>query len=225
MASFTTLDIRNILLTQDQSSGDDVIIGDDFAVTYEAGLGNDFVSGGDGSDTYVFNQGDGQDIIADNGFLDGDVLDIRGYSSADATFSLINGDNNDLLISFANGDSITVVNTVNNTASGAIETIMFDGDGVSFTNAELRALILAQQATNGDDVINGYSTRDTITGGTGDDFLSGGDGSDTYIFNAGDGNDIIEENGFGDTDVVNIVGYSSTEAQYFTVPGLSLIHI
>ncbi|WP_371395684.1 cadherin-like domain-containing protein [Fretibacter rubidus] len=219
-ASFTMADIRTILRGQDQTPGDDLISGDAFSDSYEGGLGNDYISGGDGSDTYIFNAGDGNDKIFDNGFRDTDVLDIRGYSSTDATFSFLNGDRNDLVITFANGDRIEIVDTIDETNAGTIETITFDGDGVSFTNAEIRALILSQQATAGDDVIIGYSsTEDVITGGAGNDLLIGGDLSDTYIFNAGDGNDIIDDDGFRDNDVVNIIGYSSTDAQFFTVPG------
>ena len=58
------------------TAGDDVIVGTnttdriyglDGNDTLIGGTGNDTLSGGNGGDTYIFNRGDGQDIIADGG--------------------------------------------------------------------------------------------------------------------------------------------------------------
>ena len=69
---------------------------------------------------------------------------------------------------------------------------MFD-DGTVWTQADLRTKWLAQAATAGDDVINGFNTDDTIRGGAGNDTLNGGSGNDAYVYARGDGNDTITE--------------------------------
>ncbi len=212
--TLTMADINALLLAQQQTTGDDVINGSPLADTLEAGLGDDIIFGGNGSDTYIFNAGDGDDIIEDNGSADNDVLDIRGYSSTQTTFSLLPGDVDDLLITFVSGDSIIIRNTLNQSFQDAIELITFDGDGVSFNMADIRAILITQQQSTGDDNITGFALNDIIEGGLGDDYLTGGNGSDTYIFNAGDGRDVINDNGSADNDILDIRGYSSTDASF-----------
>ena len=219
--TWTMADLRAILLAQEQTAGDDSVVGFTFDETFEAGTGNDVIIGGDGSDTYIFNIGDGQDVIEDNGFQDLDVLDIRGYSSADATITRIPGDADDVLIRFANGDQIIIRNTLLESNGDEIEEIRFDGDGAVLTMADLRLAIIAGQQTVNDDEITtlGSSFDEIFEGGLGNDFIIGGDGSDTYIFNLGDGVDVIDDGGFQDTDVLDIRGYSSTAASYSLAPG------
>ncbi|PIE10284.1 MAG: hypothetical protein CSA70_11910 [Rhodobacterales bacterium] len=47
------------------------------------GIGNDTLIGGDQSDTYVFNAGDGVDLVQDDGYYDTDVLVFNSFASAD----------------------------------------------------------------------------------------------------------------------------------------------
>ena len=210
-------DIRQMLMAEQNQQTNARLTGfGASADTLEAGLGDDFMSGRDGSDIYIFNQGDGSDIIEDIGWQDTDVLQINGYSSFDASFSLVFGTNDDLSIRFANGDTIIIRNTLTGSNSNEIEQITFSGDGVTYTMLDIRTLILTQQSTNGDDTIFGFSVanNETLEGGLGDDFMSGRDGSDTYIFNAGDGQDVIEDNGWRDTDVLDIRGYAQSDASF-----------
>ncbi|MEM8837211.1 MAG: calcium-binding protein, partial [Pseudomonadota bacterium] len=58
---------------------------------------------------------------------------------------------------------------------------------------DLNREILARAATDGDDVIHGFFTLDTLYGGAGNDDLHGGDSDDTYQWGRGDGNDRIFE--------------------------------
>ena len=84
-------------------------------------------------------------------------------------------------------------------------------DGTVWTVENLRARLLVDAATDGDDVIHGFDSGDTIAGGLGndtlyggkgndtltgadgDDVLFGGDGADTFEFNIDDGADTIED--------------------------------
>src|SRR3546814_11629254 len=77
------------------------------------------LSGDGGNDTYVFNAGDGQDVITEWGDSGGgdsgtDVLELgAGISPADITVTQANG-GNDLVLSIAGGtDSIRLNYTIN----------------------------------------------------------------------------------------------------------------
>ena len=54
--------------------------------------------------------------------------------------------------------------------------------------------MIANAKTSGDDAIYGMLNANTIDGGAGDDFLSGKEGDDTYIFGQGYGRDVIIDN-------------------------------
>ncbi|MFX8965123.1 hypothetical protein ABTN15_20310, partial [Acinetobacter baumannii] len=69
---------------------------------------------------------------------------------------------------------------------------VFD-NGTVWSQADLRAKVIAQAETAGNDGINGFNTNDTFRGGAGDDMLSGGAGDDTYVYARGDGHDTIIE--------------------------------
>jgi Ca2+-binding RTX toxin-like protein len=49
-----------------------------------------------------------------------------------------------------------------------LESISF-ADGVTWSIATLRSMILSQAATSGSDTIIGFNTADTLYGGAGDD--------------------------------------------------------
>ena len=203
--------VRTMVLAGLATDGDDSISGwgnNNTADTLFGGLGNDTLSGLDGADTYVFNVGDGQDVIDDNGNYDTDKLIIDGYVQSDVTFSRA-GD--DLIISFSgSSDQITIINTLDLDSKDQIERIEFT-DGTVLLIDAVRMEVLASLATDGDDSITGWgssNTPDTLLGGLGNDTLHGLDGSDTYIFNAGDGQDVIEDNGNYDTDQLIIHGYN-----------------
>gem|GEM_PF-2274993 len=214
--TLTSAQVRAAIITQEQTAGDDVINGFFDANVITGGLGDDILSGRDGADDYIFNIGDGDDIIIENGFFDNDELIFNGYSSTDATFARGVVDRTDLIITFLSGDSVTIRNTLSASTSNEVELITFNGDAVTLTTADIVDLLIDAASTAGDDEIIGSNLVEEFEGGLGDDFINGGDGSDTYIFNAGDGNDTILEGGFFDTDVIDIRGYSSTDATFGT---------
>lgn len=221
--TLTADQIRDILIAQDETSGDDHIIGFERGETIEAGQGNDYVNAGDGSDTYLFNMGDGQDIIDDNGFADTDSVVFTDYALADATFERAGSDLNSFIISFANGDQVVVRDSFNGQTSGSVEQIIFQGTGSDevLTIADVRALIFAGEATSGNDNLDASNNglNDTLEAGAGDDYMSGNDGADTYIFGLGDGRDVIFDNGFGDADVLDLSDFASTDVTVRFVEG------
>ena len=60
--------------------GDDNLVGGDGNDTLMGGTGNDSLWGNDGADTFIYNAGDGKDLIV--GFDDTDMLQITGTFSA-----------------------------------------------------------------------------------------------------------------------------------------------
>ncbi len=192
-------------------AGNDTLTGNNGNDSLIGGEGNDRLYGSDGSDSYIFARGDGVDVIEDNGFADTDRLVIQGYTPAEVTLGRSAPGSNHLVLTFAGTtDQITVLNALNNSAGDNIEEYLFD-DGTVWTPNDLRATLISQSQTAGDDVIHGFGVSDVLEGGLGNDQLYGGYGSDSYIFTRGDGVDLIEDNGFGSTDRLVIHGYAPGE--------------
>ncbi len=191
--------------------GNDTLYGNKGNETLDGGLGTDTLSGDVGNDTYLFNLGDGQDTILENG----GTLDIlrfgAGITSGDITFSR---SGSDLVLSITGGDQVTIQNW-GASETARIDRIEFSGGAVwdsAFIQSQLSGLpilgttgndtLYAWAAENstlqglaGNDHLNGGDGNDTLIGGLGTDILQGGAGNDTYLFNLGDGQDIIAEGG------------------------------
>ena len=187
-------------------SGNDTInAGDDDDVLI-GGKGNDTLNGGYGRDTYIYNLGDGADII--NETRGNDKIKFgTGITQDDLTFTQ-EGNNLRILIGDDPYQNILINNFYSN-VNNQVETLQF-ADGSSF-NLSTQGLTLQQ--TNADDTVNGtyyndviygnggHDTinasegNDTIVGGIGNDILNGGNGDDAYVYNLGDGFDTISETG------------------------------
>jgi Ca2+-binding RTX toxin-like protein len=188
--------------------GNDFIFGGGGSDTIDAGLGDDVVYtsmsaldeddvilGGDGSNTLVF------DRPGESGGWDSDSYGSVTFNLATdignaSNFSNIGGSNgNDTLtgdysnnvIIGAGGDDVL-------NGSGGDDTIYGDdhrGDhngltyGIRKYNMDYGNDILIGGL--GSDVIDGSYGDDTLYGGAGQDFLTGGEGIDTFVFNPGDG--------------------------------------
>ena len=228
---WTMADVRAQLLAAAATSDNDVISGfsgsgfNGFSDTLEGGLGNDTLHGLDGSDTYVFNRGDGVDSIDDNGSHDTDRLVIKGYAPGEVSLARAVADSDDLVVTFAGtSDQITVWNTLEDNGHDVIEEMAFD-DGTVWTMADVRARIIMAEATNGNDVITGFNGAnfggfdDTLEGGLGNDTLRGLNGDDTYIFSRGDGADTIDDDGLNDFDTIVVNNYFSTDAVFYQASG------
>ncbi len=183
-------------------AGDDVLIG---------GLGADTLEGGEGADTYIYNAGDGADLINDWGDpADNDALHLgAGLLSTNVAVERGSASIWDMVLDFGAGDQITAQGHFGSNMQ-FIEQVKF-ADGTVWSEEDLRLTYLSQHSTSGDDTIDGffvddvidagagndavyaYDGDDTITGGTGNDYLEGLQGADTYIFNVGDGSDLIQE--------------------------------
>ena len=87
-------------------SGNDTLSGGNGDDLLEGGIGNDTLNGGAGDDTYIFNLGDGQDTIRENGDGADRILFGEGIESSDLMFEK---EGNNLKISvIGQNDTITV---------------------------------------------------------------------------------------------------------------------
>src|SRR6185436_16059173 len=187
--------LRVMLLAQASTSGNDTIIGFNTADVLQGGAGNDTLDAGSGDDTYVYARGDGNDVITErNGTLDKLVL--HGIAPGDISLAR-NGNHVTLVIAESSvgagdGGSIQLKDELEWNYDRGIEQIVFD-NGTIWTPTDLRAMVLAQAFTSGNDTIIGFNTADGLQGGTGNDTLIGGAGDDSYIYTRGDGTDIIDD--------------------------------
>ena len=182
------------------NGGNDTIRGDNGNDILIGGKGDDILHGGYGDDTYIFNKGDGNDIIVDYGGIN--TLQFgEGISRNDLEFNTTNL-GSDLKISFKNSPNDSIIlnqSSVKNIrfASGEILNLN-DINAIKITGTEGSDVIRAGiniphiiEGGNGNDDIRGNDYTKSISGGKGNDKLYGGSGDNIYIFNKGDGADII----------------------------------
>jgi Ca2+-binding RTX toxin-like protein len=165
------------------------------------GLGDDVINSfydswndQNGSDTYVWSKGDGNDLITDTRYQYGPATDIDTLRLVDvaASEATLQRQGNDLRVSIG-VETITIVSHFSAVTSGpsnGIERIFF-ADGIAIDRAAINAFAMAAAAwigTNGDDVWTGGAGVDVIHGDGGNDVLSGGFGGADLV-TGGLGND------------------------------------
>lgn len=204
----------NALSNTPPTDGDDLLEGGDGNDTLNGGLGNDTLNGGAGNDVYVFQRGSGHDTILES--PGSKTLRFSDLSVEERPALARVGD--DLLLSYGNGDSITVLKHFNGNPVHHFEF----ADGKTFTTEEILAVtpirlgsgddtahfttsysiqVLGGEGNDAISVISGHNRlsgeggNDLLRGGEGHDTLDGGSGNDTLI--GGNGNDVLQ-GGAGD---------------------------
>ncbi|PHM16873.1 MAG: hypothetical protein CJD30_09285 [Sulfuricurvum sp. PD_MW2] len=178
----------------DGGAGNDVLYGDEGDDILAGGSGNDTLDGGSENDTYLYNLGDGKDVILN---VSGkDTLQFGAGISIDSLFVqyLTNGDmviglKEDAKTLSELSDTITIRGW--NNPSNHLESILLsDGSVVNLDTLQI--------PTEGDDLLTFGDNRvsidllggnDTVISGSGNDVIDGGYGDDILI--AGVGNDIL----------------------------------
>ena len=166
---------------------------------FEGGTGDDYIYGTGGANTYIYNLGDGADVIDPTGVGGSSYSAIitsaidkivfgPGILPSDVTFSRVSGYyDKDLKINFTNsGDSISIRYWYSQ-ISQRLQSIEF-ADGTIWTQADFNQLV----GTAGSDSITGDTITiadETMSGGAGNDNLYGGTGNDTL--KGGAGNDSL----------------------------------
>ena len=229
------------------NEGDDTLDGREGNDVLEGGKGNDILSGGGGIDTYIYNKGDGSDVITDG---TAGKLEFKDILSGDV--NLIRR-NSDLVIGFKDSSDtseITLQKYFLSSNDGQpvngkkISEIKF-ADGTIWT-PEIIEQGLPVYGTDGKDTLHGTWKNEAIYGGKGadslygddgndvlegnaeNDILTGGAGSDTYVYKRGDGNDVI--NDFDDSktasssiDTLRLEGFRATDVKTKIKSGSDLI--
>lgn len=196
--------------------------------TLEGGTGNDTLYGSFGNDIYIFNLGDGHDLLIER--RPGEVYSNIEPSTDTLSFGagIAAGDlgfvrrGNDLIIEHANGsDSITVQNWFQEpTDHFKLEHFLF-ADGSELSQADVENRVIWQGTSgvdsfigyrdlddyirlgDGDDKAWGRTGNDLIYGEGGNDYLEGEAGNDTLF--GGSGNDQLD-GGAGDDLLVGGTG-------------------
>ncbi|MBE9591120.1 putative Ig domain-containing protein [Moraxella sp. K127] len=178
--------------------GDDVIV---------SGVGDDYLSGGDGRNTYVFSKNWGKDFVHYDNTGDGyDKLVFTGGNHADFDFYRQNSN----LIVKSGDNQLTLLGVMDAHSTKEVY-FKFDDKIILLTEIlkePIQNLPVSQSdiyinGWRGSDILNGnannnqlfgFDGHDVLIGGTGNDILTGGAGIDSYHFSLGDGIDtIIEE--------------------------------
>ncbi len=198
---WTAEDLMQRLLDEGKTTGDDSIYGYYRQDTIDGGAGNDYLNGAEMSDTYVFDRGYGHDTIEDSyGTALSDNTDkvqfATGILTSDITASRV-GTSLDLVLTIGDtGETLTITNQNQRATIGSpvyeIEEFHF-ADTTVKTAADMRAEVVQNQSTSGNDTIYGYSFADVIDGGAGNDRMEGFGDGDTYKFDVGGGQDVIED--------------------------------
>lgn len=168
---------------------------------YIGGNGNDTAIGSRGADTYIFNAGDGQDIIRENQYnVGGDVLKFGDdIQSSDWTAARVGVD---LVLADSHGlDKITIAQWFDSTDQAAYRIGHAEfADGTIWSAADMTERALTVYGTpdadvlrgldNSEDIIHGLAGDDIIFGYAGNDKLYGDEGADTLY--GGAGNDTLQ---------------------------------
>jgi len=171
------------------SNQNDTLYGLAGSDTLEGQGGDDVLHGGLGSDTYVFNRGDGQDRIIDDRGAGSDTNTLRfGPDILPSDIEVRHLPNGSLyVVLLGTTDRITFGGWYN--GGSRVERFAF-ADGTVIDTSTYDALdVYVQRGSGGDDVLIGSDQDDIIEGYGGNDYLDGVLGND--ILRGGDGDDVI----------------------------------
>ncbi len=209
-------------------AGDDRLTGSWASDTLVGGLGDDRLDGGSGADVYVFGLGDGHDVVEnyDSEWKQDVIRFSQGVLPSMVSLSR-SGD--DVVFRVGESDSLTLRGAYRDSWRyvGRVEF----SDGTVWTPESMRDMIVTRvDGTDGDDELAGYSdgfnfngvetlsggagddrltgswASDTLVGGLGDDALAGNSGDDTLI--GGEGNDTLE-GGYGNDSYIFNAGFGT----------------
>jgi Ca2+-binding RTX toxin-like protein len=183
------------------------------ANTLDGRGGDDTLFGGDDADTFLYQDGFGNDTIeGGEGGTDNDVIDASAVTSG-------------ISVDFTGGETGTVTSGADTVNFSEIESFVLTGQADTI-NGALATDSMTVFAGAGDDTITGGAAADelyggtgsdTINGGGGDDTLFGGDDADTFVLQDGGGTDSIDGGSGGtDTDTIDMSSLTSGVDVTFT---------
>ena len=204
--------------------------------TVSGGRGNDTLVGTGSGNTYLFEAGDGKDVIIDSarlgagyGAFGASRIQLgAGLVSAGTTLTVEGGR---LVLNLADslgatGDQIVLAGFDATNAAGplSIGSVGF-GDGSSMSVGQIVARGFDFAGTAGDDDVQGTNLQDRFAGSAGNDILAGGLGADTYQWGAQFGADRVvdADAGVASTDTLDLSATHSPDQLWFTRVGDDLL--
>jgi trimeric autotransporter adhesin len=208
--------IRDRMVSDQSTSGNDSIFGSAYADVIDGLAGNDTITANSGDDRIGYTSGD--DVIVGNATKNRglDTLDLSQYRAADVRFTVSGWD---VLITTVAGTirlEYQIRNAVGNIDSN-IESILFS-DG-ALNEAGISARATGDQATVGNDNILGTAYADNINGLEGNDTITAGSGNDTLF--GGAGNDSLD----GGVGIDSLVGGTGDDTYIVDVAGDVLVEL
>jgi Ca2+-binding RTX toxin-like protein len=197
-------------------SGNDTLLGSEGQDTLAGQGGQDSLNGGLGEDLLIWNgTGQGRDTLS--GGEGGDRVQVNASSAGNAlTISqsatgrlqiteltatvTVETDVKQVLV---NGNGGADVITVGDISNVALVSLILDGgsgdDTINASGSPTGSIILQGLGGDGNDNLIGGLSAESLTGGQGDDVISGGGGNDTLngndgvdMLTAGDGDDVVD---------------------------------
>ena len=167
-------------------AGEDKLLGGDGNDVLYGGADADVLQGGTGKDAYVYNRGDGEDVVIDPDFTKGSPYLSSlalgpGITRSDVKFRL-----GSLMIDLGDGDAIHFegFNPDDPLSTPVLDSIQFaDGDFMTYQDVLDQGFDL--DGTEGDDYIKGTAVTDRIDAKSGNDIIEAGAGNDLIVTGAG----------------------------------------
>ncbi|WP_158589806.1 calcium-binding protein [Gemmobacter lutimaris] len=166
---------------------------------------NETLYGGGGNDTYVLGKGDEANFISDTQGRDR-ILVEKSISAANVRLNGNGYDDLRVMVVDRNGNIVSSITIDNHFDGRAIESLVFQGGAT----IDLRGGLTIQGAV---DVTNLYGTgqADTFIGSQRSEYMAGGNGNDTYRFEAGFGVDTVYD--IGGRDKIELAGIDAARVR------------
>jgi Ca2+-binding RTX toxin-like protein len=195
-------------------AGDDTIYGGAGDDTIYGGAGDDFMDGGADADTFIIEDGFGNDtIIGGDTVTTGqnyDTIDLSALSNP--VVVIFSGPNAGTITDIVTGDVITFsgIEGLILTAHDDVVDATLDDGSTSIYAGDGNDTLTGSNGGGGGGYNGGLfggAGDDVIYSGSGDDWIEGGDGNDTIVL--GGGADIVQGQGGADTYIVG-AGFGGT---------------
>ncbi|MFL9866670.1 calcium-binding protein [Paraburkholderia fungorum] len=199
------------------TTGNDSLYGTANAEVFDGKGGNDYVQGGGGGDTFLFNAGYGKLEIyeSDKSSAPYNVLQLGPGISKSSVTVRGTASGNLVLTDGIAGDQITLDSAMLFGSMG-VQAVRFS-DNTVWTRQQL--IQMATTGTTGNDTLYGTSNAEVFDGKGGNDYIQSQGGGDTFIFNAGYGKLEIAETDSGSTPHNVLQLGEGINASSFTVRG------
>ncbi len=208
--SFTEAQLIQLLQDVNGTTGNDELIGTSGADRFDGRGGNDTVYGEGGSDTFVFNQGYGDLTIYEN-YSSGQEPVLQFGAGITASSIKVTTDGENVFVTDGvTGDQIEL-ETMWALPGYGVASVEF-ADGTSLTGSQFLEMAVTTTGTSGNDTMYGTSEAELFDGKGGNDYIVGGGGDDSFVFNSGYGQlEINEFNASGAEGVLEL-GSGITES-------------